>query len=81
MSSQIKNNWDGIEGKNKTIITEFTAHDLFSLVTGWAAFTLTIQAPHPPSEHINLVPLSSALVRMNVFKLVSTGTVDEFTIN
>lgn len=60
-------------------ITELTAHDFFSLVTGWIDCTVTMQAPHPPSEHINFVPLSSALVRINVFKVVSTGTVDELT--
>lgn len=61
------------------VITEFTAHDFCILVTGWIEFTFTMHAPHPPSEHINFVPLSSALVRINVFKLVFAGTVDEFT--
>lgn len=40
-----------------------------------------MQAPQPPSEHINFVPVSSAFVRINVFKLVSMGTVDALTEN
>lgn len=60
-------------------ITEFTAHIFSCLVTGCIPFTLTIHAPHPPSEHINFVPLSWAFVRINVFKLVSIGTMVEFT--
>lgn len=61
------------------VITELTAHIFSSLVTGCIPLTLTIHAPQPPSEHINFVPLRWALVRINVFKLVSIGTVVELT--
>lgn len=61
--------------------TEFTAQVFSSFVTGWVPVTDTTQAPQPPSKHMNFVPLSSAFVRMKVFKLVSIGTVDEVTEN
>lgn len=61
-------------------LTELTAHVLSSFVTGCTPFTVTMQAPQPPSEHINLVPLNWAFVLMNVFKLVSMGTVDALTV-
>lgn len=34
----------------------------------------TMQAPHPPSKHINLVPVKRAWLRMNTSRLVSIGT-------
>lgn len=61
------------------LLTEFTAHVLRCLVTGCSPRKVTMQTPHPPSRHINLVPVSWAFVRRKVLSDVSTGTVDEFT--
>ena len=59
----------------KSKITEFTAHDVLSFVTGWTPFAVTMHAPHPPSKHINFVPERLAWFRINSFKVVSIDTV------
>lgn len=60
-------------------LTEFTENVCSCLETGCIPFMVTRHAPHPPSRHINLVPLSFALFRMNEFKDVSIRMFVELT--
>lgn len=65
---------------SQNLITEFTAHVLILLSTGCLALTVTMQAPQPPSKHIDFVPVSPALMLINLFKVVSMGTVAAETV-
>lgn len=60
---------------NSINLTELTAHVVSFLVTGWIPFKVTTHAPHPPSKHINLVPVRWAWLRIKVFNVVVIGTV------
>lgn len=61
--------------------TELTAQDLSLPVAGCRSVKVTMHAPHPPSKHINLVPVNLAYVRINVLSVVSIGTFCALTLN
>ena len=55
-------------------LTEFMEKVSIRLVTKFGALTATTQTPHPPSKHINFVPVNLAYSRMYVLSVVSLGT-------
>lgn len=58
-------------------LTEFTAKMYSFPVAASFLFAVTIQAPQPPSKHMNFVPFRCAIVRINSFKEVSTEREEE----
>lgn len=60
-------------------LTELTANVSVSPVDVLIPDMFTIQAPQPPSRHINFVPVNRRLLRRNVFNEVSMGTVAALT--
>jgi len=56
-----------------SLVTELTAFVISSPVAGSFVFSVTTQAPQPPSRHMDLVPLRFAVSRIKSTRGVSKG--------